>query len=214
MTCFLAQTNTYGTEATKVCFIVSLLAGRALDWAGPLITTKSPIMNSLEALRRAMISVFDHNVKSVEAAERLLNLYQGRKSVAEFAITFRACSSSISWSDEPLMAIFTRALSEPVRDALSLIEPPGSLDSLVERAIRVDNRLREQGKTVFFKKGSTSVKAPSLGPPLGHDDKGVEPMQVDAIEFRKSKRPTRYCSHCKIAGHTKEYCRKLNEQSH
>ena len=43
------------------------------------------------------------------------------------------------------MVIFNRAISEPVRYALSLVEAPTSLDALVERAIQVDNRIREQG---------------------------------------------------------------------
>ena len=75
-----------------------------------------------------------------------MNINQGRKSVAELAILFRSIATSTGWLDEPLMVIFNRALSEPVRYALSLLEAPTSLDALVERAIRVDNRIRRTGR--------------------------------------------------------------------
>lgn len=212
---FQAQPSRYGTEEAKICFIMSLLAGRALDWAGPLIRSKSVIVNTLDGFQKALISVFDHNIKAEEAAERLMNLNQGRKSVAEFAIMFRSIATSTGWPDEPLMAIFNRSLSEPVRYALSLVDVPTSLDALVERAIRIDNRIREQGRLELANKsGPTRLKVPQSVPTASSDSEvGVEPMQVDGTEVSKPKRKTtHFCTYCKKSGHSRSYCWDLNGQ--
>ena len=44
------------------------------------------IISTLDSLQKALVAVFDHNMKAEEAAQRLMNINQGRKSVAEFAI--------------------------------------------------------------------------------------------------------------------------------
>ena len=129
------------------CWRVELLIGQ-VPWLG----LNQRFIRTLDSLQKALVAVFDHNMKAEEAAERLMNINQGRKSVAEFAILFRSIATYTGWLDEPLMVIFNRALSEPVRYALSLVEAPTSLDALVERAIRVDNRIRKQGGDRFANK--------------------------------------------------------------
>ena len=111
---FQAQPSRYSNEKARICFIMSLLAGNALDWVGPLIRSKSVVVDSLDRIQKELISVFNHNIKGSEVATRLKNIKQGKKSVAEFAILFRSMATSTRWSDEPLMSLFVRSLSEPV----------------------------------------------------------------------------------------------------
>ena len=160
-------------------------------------------------------------MKTEEAAERLMNTNQGRKSVAEFAILFRSIATSTGWLDEPLMVIFNHALSEPVRYALSLVEAPTSLDALVERAIWVVSRVHKQGgDRLANKNGQPRLKAShnetNLAP-APDTDVGFVPMQVDGTDVRKPQkgRPfSFFCMHCKKKGHSKTHCWLLNDQSH
>lgn len=216
--CFRAQPSRYGTEDSRICFILSLLGGKALDWVGPLIRNNSEIVNSLDKLRSELISVFDHSLTEQEAATRLMNLTQGKNSVAEFSILFRSVASSTGWADGPLMSLFIRALSEPVRDALAMVETPKSLDALVQVAIRVDNRVREREKERLTIKGRppqmnaqysklVAVPAPSTPPP----DSDNEPMQVDGAVVRNPMNKRKIiCYHCRKPGHIKPRCPDLN----
>ena len=87
---FLAQCQNYfntlpsqfAAESRRIGFIIALLDGQALEWAGPLLDKNSDIIRSLDKLKIELISVFDHNTTDQEAAVRLVNLIQGKKSVA------------------------------------------------------------------------------------------------------------------------------------
>lgn len=216
--CFRAQPSRYATEESRICLILSLLEGKALDWVGPLIRNNSEIVRSLEKLRNELISVFDHSFTDQEAATRLMNLNQGRNSVAEFSILFRSVASSTGWADAPLMSLFVRSLSEPVRDALAMVEIPKSLDALVQIAIRIDNRMREREKERLASKGrplqmkgqfpkSVAVPFPSTALPESES----EPMQVDgAVVHKPAIKRKIICYHCRRPGHIKPRCPDLN----
>ena len=214
---FQAQPSHYSNEKARICFIMSLLAGNALDWVGLLITSKSVIVDLLDRFQKELISMFNHNMKGSEAATRVMNIKQGKKSVAEFAILFRSMATSTRWSDEPLMSLFVRSLSEPVRDALALVELPTSLNALVESAIRVDNRIREREREGLADKSrSRRERAPNYkyvpaSAPCTY--LGVEPMQVDGTGVRKSQKYKGIiCYHCQKPGHIKPRCPNLNEK--
>lgn len=215
---FRAQPSRFQNEDSRICFILSLLAGAALDWVGPLIRANSAVVNSLGSLMNELISVFDHNVSGQDAATRLMNLSQGRRSVAEFSITFRSLASSTGWADEPLMTIFIRSLSEPVRDALATVEPSKSLDALVQTAIRIDNRVREREKEKQMVKGKvnyfdTHFAKPLTAPVTSTESNNCgEPMQVDGAmvrNVRNFKGRRIICYHCNKPGHIKPRCPDL-----
>ena len=155
--------------------------------------------------------MFDHNVSGQEAATRLMNLSQGKKSVGEFSILFCSVASSTGWADELLMALSILSLSEPVRDALALVGTPKSLDALVQIAIRAENRVREREKERLMVKGRPpSMKAhysQALSVPAPPADSDIEPMQVDGAVVRNS---WIICFQCRKPGHIKLRCPDLN----
>ena len=212
---FRAQPSRFSTEDSRVAFILSLLTGVALSWAGPLIRARSPIVSTTNTLMQEMISVFDHDVTGHDAGTRLMHLRQGGGSVAEFSIRFRSLASETGWPEAPIMTMFIQALSGPVRDALATLDPPATLDALVRTAIRIDNRVQERDREKQGRRdpldghltlpGSRAGEAPSLVA------ESSEPMQVDSSMVRQSKRNKRriICFHCQKPGHIRPYCPEL-----
>ena len=115
---------------------------------------RAAIMSNSTDLMKEMIVVLDHDVTGREAATRLTRIRQGSQSVAAFSILFRSLAGEMGWPEAPLCTLFTNALSDPVRDALAIMDPPAALDTLISAAIRIDNRIRErdcekQGRSVM-----------------------------------------------------------------
>uniref|UniRef100_A0A672LD72 DUF4939 domain-containing protein n=1 Tax=Sinocyclocheilus grahami TaxID=75366 RepID=A0A672LD72_SINGR len=55
------QPHLFVAERAKVSFIISLLSGRALQWAGALWTAQSPCIHSLEGFVKHFREVFGFN---------------------------------------------------------------------------------------------------------------------------------------------------------
>lgn len=215
---FRAQPSRFAVEDSRVSFILSLLTGTALSWAGPLIRSRSPIMSTAERLMQEMISVFDHDITGHDAATRLMRLRQGGSSVAEFSIRFRSLASETTWPEAPIMTVFIQALSGPVRDALATLEPPATLDALVRTAIRIDNRVQEREREK--QEGKAQARAALSLPPSTlvnltsplESPNVDEPMQVDSSfvrQARTGKRQKIICFHCHKPGHIKPRCPEL-----
>ena len=73
-----------------------------------------------------------------------MSLTQGRESVSQYALDFRILAVESGWDEVALQGIFTRGLSEEVKDELAARDETGSLEELISLAIRLDNRLRER----------------------------------------------------------------------
>lgn len=67
-----------------------------------------------------MKRAFDHPVRGRDAAQRLLCLRQGSRSVAEFAVEFRIAAAESGWNDESLWGAFISGLSDTIRDELAV----------------------------------------------------------------------------------------------
>ncbi|XP_073693906.1 protein LDOC1-like [Garra rufa] len=90
---FQLQPNSFPTESSKVAYMTTLLVGKALDWATALWDRQSPLTTSSKHFIAEMKKVFHHPVSGAEVDNRLLQLTQGTRSVAEFAIEFRTLAT-------------------------------------------------------------------------------------------------------------------------
>ncbi|KAJ8354748.1 hypothetical protein SKAU_G00223150 [Synaphobranchus kaupii] len=93
-----------------------------------------------------MRRVVDHPVCGRDATQRLLQVRQGSRSVAEMAVQFRTLAAEAGWNDTALQGAFRQALSEELKDQLSTWEESNSLNSLINLAIAIDNRLRTRAR--------------------------------------------------------------------
>lgn len=89
-----------------------------------------------------MKKVFDLPFRNMCSAHRLLTLSQKTQSVAEFSIEFRILTSESSWNELAIKSAFLKGLSKI--SFLATRDEPDSLESLINLAIGINNRLRER----------------------------------------------------------------------
>lgn len=225
---FDLQPASYSTDKAKIAFCVNLLRGKAAQWATALWTSHSAVLSSFLIFSTELRKVFDHPVKGLEAMNRLFLLRQGSGSVADFSIEFRILAAECGWDEPALMTLFSRNLSEELKDELASRDDSTSLEQLIALAIRLDNRLQERRRERaertrkpvpsaglrFSVPAPTCVPAsPSWSParPSAPQPPSEEPMQLGRARLSPSERQRRMqlrlCLYCGLAGHYAANCR-------
>ena len=213
---FDQQPVSYSSDRAKIAYIMSLLTGKAAQWAMALSNSNSPACHSLERFRQEMSRVFDHPVRGREASQRLLSLRQGSMSVAEYAVDFRILAAESGWNDPALQGMFFYGLSDRIKDELATRFDTTSLEDLISLSVRLDNRLRERRRdrflapphsTLTFPVARPVTSPPSDSPPASADE---EPMQLGRSRLSQSERARRVskglCLYCGKSEHSISTC--------
>ena len=140
---FCHNPSRFTSDNAKIAFLVSLLSGRALDWAVASFNNDVRFASDYSLFVSEFRLVFDHPPDGADSAARLHSLNQGSRSVAEFAVEFRILAAKSHWGDEALKSAFRRGLNDSVKD-LIIRDQPASLSELISLALKVDDRLRER----------------------------------------------------------------------
>ncbi len=211
---FGLQPNSFPTENSKVAYIITLLTGKALDWATALWEQHSPLTDNCDLFVAEMRRVFHHPTSGGEVDHRLLQISQGTRSVAEFAIEFRTLASESGWDQRALRATFHRALSPDLKDELAFRDPAPDLESLIDISIRVDNRIRERRRE---HRGEVRLPEPQASyralnsPPLPMNSE--KPMQLGRARLSQIERERRMrekcCLYCGKPDHFRSNCPEL-----
>lgn len=141
---FNQQPSTYATDRVRIAFVLSLLEGRASQWAVATSRSKAPFFSSFTLFSAELHKIFDQPVQGKEVSRRLLTLKQGSSSVAEFAIKFKILAAETGWGEAALHRVFAQGLAENIQDEIAARDDTSSLEELISLAIRLDNRLRER----------------------------------------------------------------------
>ena len=233
---FTLQPSAFTTDGSRVAYVMTLLTGRALAWANALIERQSPLCANYKLFTDEMRRVFDCRVRGRDAATRMLNLRQGRNSVANYAIDFRVLAAESGWSDDALIPTFLHGLSDEVKDELVSRELSEGFDSLVTLAIQVDNRIRERRREKrlssasglaerfrerprapdYFREGPSASDDARMfpSPPMASAAAGVssteEPMQLGRTKLspreRERRMAAKLCLYCGKPGHFLASC--------
>lgn len=228
---FDLQPSTYCTDKSRIAFLISLLTGRAAQWATAVVENNSPACQSYARFTKEMRKVFEHPLKGKEAPKRLLSLNQGSSSVAQYAIDFRILASESGWDDIALQAAFLRGLNDRVKDELAARDETNSLEELISLATRLDNRLRERQREKTGRQSlpraltlpqvtSLSSSAPVNIPPMHssppEQSSGEEPMQLGRARLTPAERQRRQssglCIYCGQTGHYIRTCPQLPKE--
>ena len=98
-----------------------------------------------------------------------MDLRQGKRQVADYAIEFRTLSAECGWNIPSLLNASHHGLANAIKDQLVSLERPPDLDSLIALAIKIDNRLREREKerARLLKPSSASAAGSGTRPGCG-----------------------------------------------
>ena len=209
---FMLNPNCYLSDPSRVGLIGTLLTDRALTWFSPILERNDPILDDYPSFRKALIQTFEEPDKAVIAASKITRLFQGNSPVFSYASEFRLLAASLDWNDAALIHQFRVGLSNDVKDMLLHHETPVSLDSMINLAILIDNRLYEHRQDKRL-----THRVPTPRPPnqdYSSEHSSYAPMEINAINRnrhitpaeKERRRINNLCLYCGSAEHLRKDC--------
>ncbi|KAL0154206.1 hypothetical protein M9458_050460, partial [Cirrhinus mrigala] len=146
---FEFQPSRYPTDRSRIALLTSLLAGQAAEWATAVLKADGDVAHSYPAFTSELRTVFQHPESEVEVDSRLYHLKQGSRSVSRYTTEFRTLSVQTTWSNSALRTAYYEGLSTRLKDELAVRELPDTLEGMIQLALRVDQRMSHNTKSVF-----------------------------------------------------------------
>ncbi|SGY80355.1 BQ5605_C008g05367 [Microbotryum silenes-dioicae] len=224
----------FPTDESKIAFIISHLTGDAFQHFEHAINAKDDskpewLTNYQKFLEQAELVLGDPDYRN-NLTRQLMSLVQsGPASV--HASKFTQISSQLDWNQAALIAHFHKGLKLDLQAQLALHDDPQDLQSLIELAIKVDNKLhlarhRTNASTQFRQTNwqySHSVNSPLRTSPVSQlqanpstaNTSGPAPMDFDATRSRRGplskeeklrRRTNRLCMWCASDQHLRAQC--------
>ncbi|KAL0149399.1 hypothetical protein M9458_055296, partial [Cirrhinus mrigala] len=195
------QPHLYPTDESKIAFVCSLLIGRALEWATAVWRLDQPTFPSFSAFLQRFKEVFQPCTEDGEAGEQILTLRQGRRTAADYALSFRTLAAQSGWNDGPLKLHYRRGLNPDLQVELACRDEGLSCEQYIDLSIRVDNVMRAR------RPGRLLVPIPQAAPGA---EAAPEPMQIGATKLSLEERERRLrgnlCLYCGQPGHIRANC--------
>ncbi|KAI2660046.1 Retrotransposon-derived protein PEG10 [Labeo rohita] len=173
----------------------------ALDWATAVWRLDRPTFPSFTAFLQQFQGVFQPSSESGEAGEEIMALRQGRRTAADYALTFRTLAAQSGWNDGPLKLHYRKGLNPDLQIELAYRDENLTLDQYIDLSIRVDNVMRAR-------RSSRPVSAMQL--PAAPHEAAAEPMQLGTTKLTLEERERRLrgnlCLYCGQPGHIRATC--------
>lgn len=220
---FSTQPSRYSTDRIKVMYLGSFLRGPAASWFAPYVERNPPILNNYRTFMILFRNTFDHPDLMADASRKLRNLQQGNQPVSILATEFRRIAVDVDWTESALMDAFYNALLDRVKDRLSEMDRPETLEKFIIMAIRIDDR---QFQRLQEKKAlTTPVNPRNQLPRITQKTSGLETKDISSENngstsrtldstFRKPltqdqknyRRTNNLCLYCGNGGHRLAQC--------
>ncbi|KAK3551994.1 hypothetical protein QTP70_031614 [Hemibagrus guttatus] len=89
----------YREEGTQCAFLLSLLTGKALEWASAVWGADPLIRSSFSYFTGMIWEVFQYPAGGKDISLQLMELRQGSDSVADYVIKFRTLAAQSGWNE-------------------------------------------------------------------------------------------------------------------
>ena len=109
---FELQPSSFPTERSKVAYVITLLSGRACEWATAVWDANAPKCQTFFQFSQAMRGTFDRSVSGPAATRQLFQIRQGQRSISDYTIEFRTLAASAGWGEQELHGAYFNGLSE------------------------------------------------------------------------------------------------------
>ncbi|KAK3506576.1 hypothetical protein QTP70_009900 [Hemibagrus guttatus] len=143
---FMHQGTDFESEETKCAFLMSLLTGKAIEWAVAVWETDRLFQTSYTYFVKQLRDVFEYPAGGKDVSTHLLQLSQGCSLAAEYAIEFRTLAAQSGWNDVALKAMFQHSLNIELQAELACKGVDHSFAEYVTLAIQIDNLMLESSQ--------------------------------------------------------------------
>ncbi|KAI4874420.1 hypothetical protein NFI96_032055 [Prochilodus magdalenae] len=191
--------DAFPMDDSKIAFVLSLLTGKALQWAIAVWGAQSENSQTFSSFQQSFEEVFDHFASGKDPGKQLLLLRQGSASAVDHSLTFHTLAAESGWDKKALKGIYHQSLNESLKSELACRDEPLSLSQLIQLSIKLDNMIRSRRHHTPH---SFNIQSPVPS--------AVEPMEFGRARLNAAERQRRLqenrCLFCGELGHFKINC--------
>ncbi|KAI2652463.1 Transposon Tf2-8 polyprotein [Labeo rohita] len=162
------QGEKFESNEKKCAFLMTLLSGRAIDWASAVWDSDVQIRHSVDYFLEQLREVFEYPAGGRDISTQIINLKQGNRTAAEHAIEFRTLAAQSGWNNTSLIAMFYHSLNADLQTELACRREDLSFTDFVSLTVKIDNLMRQTPKRKMVRsslRGSSfSVTGTSASP--------------------------------------------------
>uniref|UniRef100_A0A671LRM1 CCHC-type domain-containing protein n=1 Tax=Sinocyclocheilus anshuiensis TaxID=1608454 RepID=A0A671LRM1_9TELE len=195
------QEDKFQSDEKKCAFMMTLLSGKAIDWAAAVWETDVRFRRSFDYFIQQLREVFEYPAGGKDISTQILHMSQGNRTAAEYAILFRTLAAQSGWNDVSLKAVFQQSLNTDLQAELACKGENVSFSDFVTLTIKIDNLMRQAPRrrnTRGFQQVPPAINQPMT---TSTTKPGDEPMQLGL-----RGRQLRLCFYCGEAGHRSQGC--------
>ncbi|KAK3571116.1 hypothetical protein QTP86_001937 [Hemibagrus guttatus] len=148
---------------------------QALEWASAVWNADPQVKSSFAYFAGMIREVFEYPAGGKDTSLQLMELRQGSKTAADYALRFCTLAAQSGWNDAALWAMFRAGLNPGLQAELACHVEVTSLSQFVATTIRLDN-LRRQHRAGAQASASARPRVRTDYP--DHREEAVEPMQL------------------------------------
>lgn len=184
---FVQQPEIYGNETIRCAFMLSLLMGKALDWASAIWDADPQVTTSADYFTNLIREVFEYLAGGKDISVQLFELHQKLDTAADFAIKFRKLAAQSGWNKTALIAVFHESLNPDLKAKMACRENNATLSQYISTVIRLDNLRRQHRPTAFTPRSKPRHLTEFHSP----REETAEPMQQGRSRVSKDERECR-----------------------
>nr|NP_001278110.1 retrotransposon-derived protein PEG10 isoform 2 [Jaculus jaculus] len=202
------STRDFSLDRVRVCFVTSMMTGRAARWASAKLERSNYLMHNYPAFMMEMKHVFEDPQRREAAKRKIRRLRQGQGSVVDYANAFQMIAQDLDWNEPALIDQFHEGLSEQIQEELSRGEAPKTLSQMINQCIHIERRLARAAAARKPRSPPRAMVAPQMS---GHQQ--VDPTEpVGGARMRltqeekERRRKLNLCLYCGNGGHYADNC--------
>lgn len=124
-----------------MAFVISLLSGKALQWAQSLWNSNAQVTTSLTTFISHFKEAFGQTASELSVHDQLYNLHQGNQSLGSYTLQFLTLAASSGWKETALITAFRQGLNNDIRQLMVIYDDSMGLENFIQKTICVSQRL-------------------------------------------------------------------------